>query len=149
MKLDLLLDSQFQYVRVTRTNPSKWSCKLPFHESVNDVDEKYLVDGKFDRAVDANIMFLLDAPGTNISLEKYCDKIVLDDPKIETAEKDQVYDRVKITLETALDDSGLSKIVIEKRHQDTIKYDCYRHYAKMANHNIEKFDHYFSKEAGT
>lgn len=149
MKLDLLLDSQFQNVRVTRTNPSKWPFKPSFHESVNDVDEKYMIDGNFDRKVDADIMFLIDSPGTDISLEKHCNKIILDDPKIQTAEKEQVYDRVKKTLETALADAALSKIAIEKRHQDAIIYDCYRHYAKMANHNIEKFDHYFSKEAGT
>jgi hypothetical protein len=105
------------------------------------------VGRKFNKAVDANIMFLLDAPGTNVSLEKYCEKIILDDPGVIASGKGPVYDLVKKTLEVQLAEFGLSKILIERRHgNETKNFHCHLYYRRMATFDMTKFNHNFSKK---
>jgi hypothetical protein len=147
INLDILLDSNFKTIKATKSNPSNWSTECRFHDNIQEIDDRYLIEGKFNKAADSNIMFILDSPGKRISLDKYCDKIVLDDPRVITLKNEAIYDLVKKTLGDALSEAALDRIAIEKRHTDDRIHYCQQRYRTMAMYSIERFNKLFSKDA--
>lgn len=85
LNLKLLLDDDFGSVQITKSNPSNWSpTEARFFESVEEFKEKYLKGGKFDKGFDSGVMFVFTSPGKKFDLKKYCRKIILDDPQMQT-----------------------------------------------------------------
>jgi hypothetical protein len=69
---------------------------------------------------DGRIMFLFDKPEEMESLSKYCNKVIVDDPRIiqpftDGTEK-PISEMVKQTIELALDQAKIQNVVVEIRH---------------------------------
>ncbi|OQP65419.1 hypothetical protein A3860_17295 [Niastella vici] len=145
--LSLLLDSEFSWVRVTKSNPDSWRPpETSFFENVNDINQNYLSGNKLD---DGRIMFLFDNPDKKISLSKYCRKIVVDDPRIELTFSDgtvtKIAEMVKASIEKAIDDCKITGIDVEIRHPNLDGCNCYHLYKRMYEHSKEIFDKLFQK----
>jgi len=147
--LDLNILENFESVRVTKTNPSYWrTAKTKFFSSSDEINKNYLTGDSFQ---DGQTMFLFDKPEKTISLEKYCRKIIVDDPKlILVSQKDNsekaIADMVLNTISSALTNSKLSNIEVLLRHkEERTPCSCSRFYQAMYKSNKEKFDKLFKK----
>ncbi|MCG2615253.1 hypothetical protein LZZ85_13210 [Terrimonas sp. NA20] len=148
--IELLLDPAFRFVRITKTNPANWTGQeTKFFKTIEEVNDKYLIEGKFDRMKDAGVMFLIEKPEKTITLSKYCTQIILDDPDIETlvdGESKSIFERVKSTLEDAITGSPLKEITISKRHPHNPTHGCYYIYRTMYHKDLEEFHKLFRKK---
>ena len=147
ISLRVLLNSNFPFVRVTKNNPSNWPFNRPnFYTSIQDIEKDYLTG---DNYRDGGIMFLFDKPQKDISLDIYCEKIIVDDPRIvqpfTDGSKKLIAELVKETIENALKINGLPHIPVEIRHPDLKHCGCYFLYKRMFEYHRDKFDILFSK----
>lgn len=146
--LDILLQAEFSKVRVTKSNPESWqSVDGNFYDNIEDIEKNYLTG---DKLRDGRIMFLFDSPEKGISISKYCQKIVVDDPRIyfeyPDSGKKTIAEMVKGTIETALSEASVKDKPVEIRHPLLEGCNCYFQYKKMYEHSKEAFDLLFSKK---
>src|SRR5688572_816090 len=102
--LDMLLHKEFSKVRVTRSNPDSWQSPAGnLYENVADIEKEYLTGNKLK---DGRIMFLFGQPETTVSLQRFCKKIIVDDPRCSfiysDGEERFISEMVKLMLEKAL-----------------------------------------------
>ena len=94
-------------------------------------------------------MFLFDAVSKSLELDLYCEKIVVDDPRINLLYPNggikAISDLVKKTIEKKLKSSNLLKIQVEIRHVENKICGCYFQYKNMYLHNKDKFNRLFQK----
>jgi hypothetical protein len=148
ISLDILLNKKFSEVRVTKNNPSGWLPTKPnFYETVEDIKNDYLAGNKFR---DGGIMFLLDNPEEAISLNAYCTKILIDDPKIVFEFNDgsnkSISEMVKLTIDETLKEANLLSVETEIRHLDKRPCNCYFQYKTMFSKHRTSFDKLFAKQ---
>jgi hypothetical protein len=147
MNLNILLNPLFKTVRVTKSNPEAWkSADDNFYENIEDLDAEYLVGNKIS---DVRIMFLFDSVSKSIELDLFCEKIVIDDPRVNlvypNGDIKAISNLVKLTIENELKSSNLLKIPVEIRHMDNKACGCYFQYKNMYSSNIDKFNKLFQK----
>ncbi|WP_206411756.1 hypothetical protein [Lysobacter enzymogenes] len=95
---------------VTKLNPTKWANKSDKQRWFQDKDdlEQNFVRGQFDQ------MVVLRHCGGEFPFKSYLNKIVLDDPQQQTADRVDLYSSAYGALYLAMSDSGLD-VPIEKR----------------------------------
>lgn len=147
ISLDVLLDSCFPTVMVTRKNPASWTTlDNNFYDSVNDLEKDYLTGDKFR---DGGIMFIFEKPANHMSLLKHCTKIIVDDPKVSFKCSDGsvklVSDMAIQTIRDLLQENKLSHIPVEIRHPDGRACNCYFQYSKLVPIHQEFFNKLFAK----
>ena len=147
LDLKILLLSDFQFVRVTKSNTESWhSIEGNFYESSADFERDYL---NGDKLKDGRIMFLFDRPEKNIQL-KYCKKIIVDDPRIDRVysneTKKAIAEMISNRFINAVNEINL-EIPIEIRHKSKDLCNCYHQYKSMYRYRRENFDRLFKYDA--
>ena len=146
IELDVLRHLRFSKIRVTKSNPDSWAQdKKDFYESIEGVDKDYRTGTSIN---DGRIMFLFDSPELEISLQKYCNRIVIDDPFVQVLKDGtivEIGELVKKTIGDALKEKGLEKIEIEMRHADPKTCGCMSEYPGLYKVHREVFGKLFSK----
>ncbi len=148
LDLDILKNENFKYIKVTETNPSYWRTAITkYSNSIDDINKKYLTGNKLQ---DGRTMFLFTKPEKEISLEKYCKQIIIDDPKLslqypDGKEKD-ISDMLTNTITSALAESNIATIEVKLRHKEEKTHCvCTRTYQAMYKTNKTQFDNLFKK----
>jgi hypothetical protein len=146
--LGILKHPDFAKIRVTRSNPDSWlNDKRDFYDSIEGIEKDYLTGTRIN---DGRIMFVFDRPEREISLLKYCNRIVVDNPFItlinpDGSEKGAISEMVKTTIGNALTESGLGKIEIEIRHADRKLCACVSQYRGLFHSHRDTFNKLFAK----
>lgn len=145
--LDILLSEDFPNVSITKSNPDSWNTSVDkYYETVSEFDRNYL---EGDKLKDGRTMFLFNNPQKKINLKKYCQKILIDDPKINLIYPDKteklISEMVKETITIAFKENNLSNIAVENRHLDRKPCVCYFQYKSMYDFNKMDFDRLFRK----
>ena len=114
MKLDLLNSPQFNNVLVTKNNPMYWDEKIieninanRYYSSIKDIENNYL-NGSYN--THARIMFTFRDIEEKMKLNKFCEKIILD----QTNDKKINID-IESKIREALNENSLGHITLEKR----------------------------------
>lgn len=121
MKLDLLNSPLFDKVLVTKDNPNNWNenivdnvDKNRYYCSIDDINNNYL---KGDYYKHARIMFTFRDIEDKMKLNKFCEKIILDQTEDEIINK-----KSEEKIKDAMKKNGIGHIKLEKREDYANRY---------------------------
>ena len=145
--LDILLDPRFPSIRVTRNNPAYWTSKArDVYDTIEEIDRDYLTG---DKLKDGRIMFLFDRPEKQITLYPYCERILVDDPRVNLIFLDGseklIVTLVKERIENTLKEVHLDHIQVDIRHSDKDRCNCFHQYRNIYQYSRELFNKLFKK----
>jgi hypothetical protein len=149
LDLSLLADEIFFLIKVTQTNPSYWkTTDKHYFSTVSEIDEKYLSGESYQ---DGQTMFLFDKAEKKISLQRYCKKIIIDNPGIrfltpDGKEASSISHMLVNSISSALTASDLTNIEVSIREAEMQSLcNCVRVYQTMYANDRLEFDKLFKK----
>jgi len=134
VKLEILLENWLSSLWITKDNPQNWTADTPhndrYYQSIDEFREEYRY-GNFNK------MFVLRHVGGVIRLNKYLDRINLDNPK---RKEDTVYlyDQAVGALKASAISGGLRNIQ-KARHLCKAGCSCVEEYQNMREETVKKF----------
>ena len=142
LKLDLLLMPDFSRMFITKNNPIYWDETRDrgeyYYNDIKELERDYLTGEKLR---DGRIMFTFKNKDAKLTLNKYCEKIILDDPNKKVninGVSFRIVDRAKEKLEIKLKEKGLGRIPVEIRHSGLDITCCAWNYYWMKEPELRK-----------
>ena len=123
IKLEILLEPNFENMYVTTNNPIYWKAdSLKYYEDIIKIDQDYLTGNYLS---DARIMFTIKSPEDHIRLDKFCDEIIVDNPNLLFAQTgERIVDRAAGKISKVLSESNLKHIPVRIRHEGISNLYC-------------------------
>lgn len=148
---DILLSGLFETVRITKTNPSKWSVGGSeedwYYSDMNDFEGNYMIGNKI---LDVGKMIIIKGNDGQLPLENYCVKLILDNPNLHVPVEGQnlyLIDIIKTYFEPLFADEFYNHVEKEVRHKNIHRgCSCWTKYKNKFNYEMPDFRRLFHKE---